>query len=1483
MSERTHFPRRLVASVAAAGLLLMGLATTASADTAPLDPTSPASPPTVAADALGAPQIDGVVWSQAIVGDTVYVAGKFTTARPAGSPAGTNTVPRSNLLAFSISTGQLLPWAPVTDGQVRAITRSPDGSRIYITGDFNKVDGVFHVRIAAFNTSNNTIVAGFKPTLASSGLAIAASNTTVYAGGNFTSAASTTGGTLVPRKYVAAFNASTGALTNFVADANDAVSALAVTPDLQRVVVGGRFTSLSGSNFYGLGSVDPTTGAPVSFPANAQIRNAGAQSGITSLYADASGIYGTGYHFGTGGNDEGSFRISATTGELLWVADCHGDTYSAFPVGNVVYVASHHHYCGNMDGFPQTEPWTTYHANAFSLAATGVNKPDIYGYPDHAGQPSPTLLNFYPNFYTGSYTGQGQAAWSVTGNSDYIVYGGEFPGVNGGAQYGLVRFAISSKAPNKQGPMLTGNNWLPSVASHVKGQVRISYSSNWDRDNETLTYKLYRGSENTTPLQTSTITTPFWKPQTTLFTDKTAPPGTTQQYRVTATDAFGNVARSSWVTVTVNATDELSPYANAVLDDGAGSYWRLGDASGNFEDWAGGAPSVPGSGVGRGAPGAIGGDTDQAATFNGTNTGFAATQNPIEGPQTFSIETWIKTTTTAGGKIVGFGNANTGQSSNYDRHVYMDNAGRLLFGVYPGDSRTIQSSKAYNDGQWHQVVATLSSAGMKLYVDGTRVAQRADTTSAQSYSGYWRIGGDTPWTAAAFFNGSIDETAIYPGALTAAQVDDHWVKSGRTSTIPAAPADAYGAAVFGLSPDVYWRLGEASGTTAADSGPAKADATYVGTVTRGVTGALTGVSNTAVSFSGSSNNLVASKSTYTNPTVYSEELWFKTTTTNGGKLIGFGDQPSGTSGSYDRHVYMENDGRLTFGVWTGQTNTITTPAAYNNGAWHHLVATQSSAGMKLYVDGVLRGTNPQTQAQGYTGYWRVGGDTTWGPQPWFAGSIDEVAVYSDALTQAQVLQHFQLGTNTVPNVAPTAAFSTDVTDLKVDVDASASTDQDGTIASYAWSFDDGGTATGKTASHTFTTAGDHTVTLVVTDDDGDTGTVQHTVTTVAPNQAPTAAFSSSVADLKVSVDASASDDSDGTIASYAWTFGDGSTATGKTASHTYASADTYTVKLVVTDDDGATATVSHDVTVTDPPNVAPTASFTATMGPDGRTVSVNAAASNDPDGTISSYAWSFGPSGSGTGVTSSYTFPADGTYTVTLTVTDNRGGTDSTSKTVTALAPTGPVPLATDAFGRTSSSGWGAADLGGTWGLSGAASLFTVQGGSGLVSVAAGATPRARLAINARDVDISTSVSLNKLSDAGVARAYLAARTVGTTNDYYISVKVAANGGLSLQFVRRIAGVDTNLTAVSLPGVTYVAGQKLNIRLQAQGANSTTLRAKAWLASQAEPTAWQLTATDSTADLQVAGGVGIGAYSPASTTNGPLTFSWDDFAVTALP
>ena len=170
----------------------------------------------------------------------------------------------------------------------------------------------------------------------------------------------------------------------------------------------------------------------------------------------------------------------------------------------------------------------------------------------------------------------------------------------------------------------------------------------------------------------------------------------------------------------------------------------------------------------------------------------------------------------------------------------------------------------------------------------------------------------------------------------------------------------------------------------------------------------------------------------------------------------------------------------------------------------------------------------------------------------------------------------------VNNATPTASFTATCTGLTCNVDASASTDSDGTIASYAWDFGDTSTDTGVTASRTYAAGGTYPIKLTVTDNRV-RRTQTKSVTVSAPqNQKPTAAFSSSVNNLALSFDASGSTDTDGTIASYQWTFGDGSTGTGATASHTYAGTGWFSVKLTITDNDGATDTITKQVKAGEP-------------------------------------------------------------------------------------------------------------------------------------------------------------------------------------------------------------------------------------------------------------------------------------------------------------
>jgi PKD repeat protein len=213
-----------------------------------------------------------------------------------------------------------------------------------------------------------------------------------------------------------------------------------------------------------------------------------------------------------------------------------------------------------------------------------------------------------------------------------------------------------------------------------------------------------------------------------------------------------------------------------------------------------------------------------------------------------------------------------------------------------------------------------------------------------------------------------------------------------------------------------------------------------------------------------------------------------------------------------------------------------------------------------------------------------------------------------------------------------------------DFDGSPSSDNDGTIASYAWQFGDGTSGSGQTPHHAYAIGNRYVVTLTVTDDSGTTGAVSMTIDANAP---PVAALAVTCSGPICTFDASGSADRDGTIASYTLSFGDGHStgfSTGPTASHTYATG-TFTATLYVHDNGGAVAVQTTSVSVT---NVLPVATFTHACST--LTCAFNGSGSFDSDGDISYYFWTFGDGTSGSGSMSSHTYAAAGTYAVTLRV-----------------------------------------------------------------------------------------------------------------------------------------------------------------------------------------------------------------------------------------
>ncbi|MDJ0349986.1 hypothetical protein [Cryobacterium sp. PH29-G1] len=554
------------------------------ADTAPPDNSLPT---TVAADSLPTAQINGVVWSQVIVGDTVFVGGEFTRARPAGAASGTSEVSRNNLMAYNVTTGVMTSFNPSLNGTVRAITASPDGSRIYVGGAFTKVGTQTRTRLAAFDTATGELVSTWKPTANSTVRALGAFADTVYAGGSFTSASGES------RQKIASFVGSTGVVGAWKGNVPDgAVNALTVSPSGDRVVIGGSFTSYNGSTTpgYGMAATDSSTGAGLIWNIGKLIKNAGPNGAILSLSSDEDGVYGTGYDYGSGAMFEGTFHASWRNGNTVWIEDCHGDTYSAVPVGDVVYTTAHAHFCGNIGGFGETSPRSYHRTLTFTKAATGTITRNVTGgsYFNFEGRPSPTLLAFYPDINTGTYTGQGQGPWNLTANSQYVLYGGEFTIVNNKRQQGLARFAVTSIAPNTEGPRVSGTNFLPNLATPTANTVAVTWTSNYDRDNEQLTYEVLRDG---VVVETQTGLSTDWNRPDITWTDTGVTGGTAYSYKIRAIDPFGNTVTGAAATVTATGSGEPDPvvtYAQDAFGRSVGSGLGTADTGGK---WANLSPS----------------------------------------------------------------------------------------------------------------------------------------------------------------------------------------------------------------------------------------------------------------------------------------------------------------------------------------------------------------------------------------------------------------------------------------------------------------------------------------------------------------------------------------------------------------------------------------------------------------------------------------------------------------------------------------------------------------------------------------------------------------------------------------------------------------------------------------------------------------------------------------------------------------------------
>ncbi len=711
-----------------------------------------ASEGTVAAGNASSWQTNGTVYTLAYANGAVYAGGDFTSVRPSGDAAGTGEEKRAHIAAFDAKTGAVTSFNHTFDERPSVIAAAPDGSRIYVGGAFTTVDGQSHPHLVAFDTATGKLVTDWNVTVDYTVSAIATKGERVYLAGGFGHVDGQ------PRTRLAAVASGSGRVLDWAPSANDVSYTLSVSAGGTVVYAGGAFTELNGDSTYNkVGALSASSGAGMPFAAASAVPHdsVACTSEVKDSVVSGSSVYFSSEGTGNGCFD-GTFAANTSDGSLKWKNACLGATQAIEVLGDWLYKGSHAHDCQkeNTNGDPDN-------------------------YPEQGDHSRHLLAEQLTNGYLGPWYANtdglplGPRAMTTDGSSLWV--GGDFENVNSKPQQGLAKFSVDPSLIKPGRPV------APVPTSSKPGTVTVSVQAPVDLDDPDLVLRLYRDN-GTTPIAQTNVHSLFWKQPTVTFTDSGLTGGSKHTYTADAVERYGsNISPKSPVSASVTVASSGSRYEDSVVSDAPSFYWRLDESAGPLVTDTSGNQTTgtySSTGVGYGQASALTGDTDTSIRTDGA-TGNAVTQQLSTPPSAFSMEAWFKTTTKAGGKLIGFGNQKTAASTSFDKMIYMTNTGQLIFGVKTTSNQTLETPHHYNDGRWHQVVATKGASGMALYIDGKVVAQNTASAAPKSYAGYWRVGGDSigTWPQAPtrnYYGGLIDDVAVYGKALSSARVAAHY-------------------------------------------------------------------------------------------------------------------------------------------------------------------------------------------------------------------------------------------------------------------------------------------------------------------------------------------------------------------------------------------------------------------------------------------------------------------------------------------------------------------------------------------------------------------------------------------------------------------------------------------------------------------------------------------------------------------------------------
>lgn len=448
----------------------------------------------------------------------------------------------------------------------------------------------------------------------------------------------------------------------------------------------------------------------------------------------------------------------------------------------------------------------------------------------------------------------------------------------------------------------------------------------------------------------------------------------------------------------------MSLYSAAVLALSPINYYRLGETSGTtaVDQGSAGNTGNYSGGFTLNQTGCLAYDTNPGVALDGASGMIQAGPVPLGVNCTISV--WVRLTVSGHPANQRLVCTRSGSNDGVDISVQYGGPGADTILLDSNATLTTSGPTTLVDGLWHNVVVVYVSATVTIYQDGLSIYAGPSNGGAILPSFQDLNIGSFTFIPTAYLLGEIDEVALFNTSLTQAQVLTLFqAGAAGPSTNP------YPAAVLAASPVAYYRMGEIPlEPVMVDSTPHFDNGAYLPSViTEGVAGALSGDPNTAITFAGANGGVDGADGgtglvNYPGGrTTISVEAWIKySALLDGVTILGWysgGNFQLGTDGA-GLHLQFTYD--------MGGPQTITAASSYATGTYHQVVMVFDSVlGATLYVDGASVGHNATGSALDAEA---LGNFTVDGTDD-FPGTIDEISIYSTALSATTVMNHFKLG------------------------------------------------------------------------------------------------------------------------------------------------------------------------------------------------------------------------------------------------------------------------------------------------------------------------------------------------------------------------------------------------------------------------------------------------------------------------------------------